>query len=62
MRDHLRKINLGKKHTEETKKKMSANRIVIPVKEPVRKKIAFTKQGEKNYNTRLTGLAFPRFM
>lgn len=54
MREHLRRINLGNKHTEETKKKMSTSRIGIPVKEPARKKIAFTKQGEKNYNTRLT--------
>ncbi len=54
LREHLRKANLGKKHSLVTRRKMSRNRIGIPVKEEARKKIAFSKQGEKNYNTRLT--------
>jgi len=54
MREHLRKMNLGKKHSPAIRKKMSKNRVGIPVKEEARKKIAFSKQGEKNYNTRLT--------
>jgi uncharacterized membrane protein len=33
---------------------MSKNRIGIPVKEEARRKIAESKQGEKNYNTKLT--------
>lgn len=53
MREHLRKANLGKKHSLITRMKMSRNRIGIPVKEEARRKIAATKQGEKNYNTRL---------
>lgn len=53
MREHLRKVNLGKKHSLITRMKMSRNRIGIPVKEEARRKIAATKQGEKNYNTRL---------
>lgn len=53
MREHLRKLNLGKKHSLITRKKMSKNRVGIPVKEEARKKIALSKQGEKNYNTRL---------
>ena len=53
MREHLRKVNLGKKHSLITRMKMSRNRIGIPVNEEARKKIAATKQGEKNYNTRL---------
>ena len=54
MRDHLRKINLGKKHSAEIRKKISANRIGVPVKEEARRKIAASKQGQKNWNTRLT--------
>lgn len=53
MREHLRKMNIGKKHSLITRMKMSRNRIGIPVQEEARKKIAVTKQGEKNYNTRL---------
>jgi hypothetical protein len=53
MREHLRKMNIGKKHSLITRMKMSRNRIGIPVQEEARKKIAATKQGEKNYNTRL---------
>jgi len=53
MREHLRKVNLGKKHSLITRMKMSRNRIGISVNEEARKKIAATKQGEKNYNTRL---------
>ena len=54
MRDHLRKINLGKKHSPEIRKKISANRMGVPVKEEARIKIAASKQGQKNWNTRLT--------
>jgi phage gp16-like protein len=54
MREKLRQANLGKKHTLATRKKMSRNRIGIRVKEEARIKIALSKQGEKNYNTRLT--------
>ena len=54
MREHLRQLNLGNKHTKETRRKMSRSRIGIGVPKEAREKIAFTKQGEKNYNTRLT--------
>ena len=54
MRDRLRKINLGKKHSAEIRKKISANRMGVPVKEEARIKIAASKQGQKNWNTRLT--------
>ncbi len=54
LRERLSKVNLGKKHGLIARKKMSKNRVGIPVKEEARKKIAFSKQGEKSYNTRLT--------
>jgi hypothetical protein len=54
LRDRLSKANLGKKHSLATRKKMTENRIGIPVKEEARKKIAVSKQGQKNWNTRLT--------
>jgi len=54
MREHLRKMNLGKKHSPAIRKKISENRIGVPVKEEARKKIAASKQGQKNWNTRLT--------
>jgi hypothetical protein len=38
MRDHLRKINLGKKHSLAIRKKISENRMGVPVKEEARKK------------------------
>lgn len=54
LRERLSKANLGKKHSFTTRKKMSKNRVGIPVKEEARRKIAFSKQGEKNYNAKLT--------
>jgi rRNA maturation endonuclease Nob1 len=54
LRERLRKANLGKKHSLKTRKKMSENRIGIPVPEEARKKIAASKQGQKNWNTRLS--------
>ena len=54
LRDRLSKANLGKKHSLATRKKMTESRIGIPVKEEARKKIAASKQGRKNWNTRLT--------
>ncbi len=54
MREHLRKVNLGKKRSLAIRKKISENRMGVPVKEEARKKIAASKQGQKNWNTRLT--------
>lgn len=54
VKERLRQVNLGKKHTEETKRKMSQNRVGIGVPEAARKKIAISKQGGKNWNTKLT--------
>jgi hypothetical protein len=54
LRERLSKANLGKKHNLETRQKMSENRMGIGVTEEARQKIALSKQGEKNWNTRLT--------
>ena len=54
LRERLRQANLGKKHSLEIKQKMLQNRIGIGVAEPARNKIAESKQGAKNWNTRLT--------
>ncbi len=54
VREKLRQANLGKKLSDERRRRMSEGRIGVPVLEPARKKIAFSKQGEKNWNTRLT--------
>ncbi len=39
MREHLRKLNIGKKHSLVIRKKISENRIGVPVKEEARKKL-----------------------
>jgi len=54
LRDRLSKANIGNRHSEATKRKMSRNRIGIEPSEESKIKNAFAKQGEKNYNTRLT--------
>ncbi len=54
MKDYLRSLYLGTRRSAEDRRKISEGRIGIPVQEPARQKIALSKQGEKNYNTKLT--------
>jgi len=54
LRDRLSKANIGNRHSEAAKRKISRGHIGIEPSEESKRKNAFAKQGEKNYNTRLT--------
>lgn len=48
-KEHLRQVNLGKKHSQETINKMIASRIGRPCKEETKKKIGDAQRGELNH-------------
>lgn len=56
LREKIRQsiLKLGYRHDTKTREKISKNRIGIPVKESAKIKIALTKQGERNWNSKLT--------
>jgi hypothetical protein len=53
-KDYLRSLYLGKKRSRADRAKISKGRIGVGVSEEARAKIAFSKQGAKNYNTKLS--------